>query len=152
MNWSGIMYIKYLDQIRTTGGFQTIEQIKKVSPRTIEAIGFKIKEDDTGITLASIINGEAYNNILFIPKGAIIETNDVDRDIIEFIEAQGITKQLTLKKLESLPKPPLVKITGFIAYTDENTIHIAQEKNEPGEYRTIVAIPKSLIVTEVKLL
>lgn len=142
------MKIKYLDQIIITGKFQAVDQIKAVKPRVVEAVGYLVKEDETGYTLASTINGGGYNNLLFIPKAAVLEVeNDSNGLEIEYIEAQGMgNKFISKEKIDTLPKPPPVKVCGFEVFKDENTLYLAQEKNEDGNYRTITAIPIKFLV------
>ena len=147
-----MIYIKYLDQAKITGKFQTTEQIELTKPRIVEAIGYIIKEDKLGIYIASTINGPQYNNILFIPKDAIVEVlkdnlqESSDLKIVEvsYIEAQGIDK-IPIEKVDKLPKPPIVKICGFLAGETEDTLYIAQEKNIDGAFRSTTLIPKKYI-------
>ncbi len=145
------MHIKYKDQIRITGPFQNIEQIKAVRPRIVEAVGYLVKEDDSGYLLASTINGSAYNNLLFIPKDVIIEVHDDNGFEIEYVETQGISKQISKEKVENLPKPPVVKMCGLEAYRDDEVVYIAQERNVDGEYKTITAVPIKFLKTSAVL-
>ncbi len=146
------MYIKYLDQAKIVGKFQTIEQIVAVKPRVVEAVGYLIKEDDSGFFIAATINGPQYNNVLFIPKEAVVEvvketaqnSNNNMFVEMEYIETQGMDK-ISKDKLETMPKPPIVKICGFLAVETEDTMYIAQEKNTDGAFRTITLIPKKYI-------
>ncbi|MBU1132808.1 hypothetical protein KKG08_00885 [Patescibacteria group bacterium] len=135
------MLIKYIDQIRITGPFQNIDQIKAVRPRVVEAVGYLVKEDKEGYLIASTINGPAYNNLLFIPKDVVVEVHEDSGLEIEYVETQGISKQVPKEKAKKLPKPPVVKMCGFEAHRDNEVIYIAQERNVDGEYKTITAVP-----------
>lgn len=151
-----MLYITYLDQIKITGKFQNSDQIKAVRPRVVKAVGYEVKKDDTGVFIASTINGSLFKDVLFIPKPAIIEvvsdaetlTGEEELIEIEYVEAQGIEK-IARDKLETFPKPPVVKLCGFKANEDEDLIYVAQEKNVDGAFRTIVAVPKKYIVPAV---
>jgi hypothetical protein len=138
------MKIKYLDQIIILNGFQTVDQIKAVAPRVVEAVGYLVKETDDGYMLASTVNGAAYNNLLFIPKAVVQSVSEDDIEGVveaEYFEVQGINKQVPATKVETLPAPPIVKLIGFEAYRDADTIYIAQEKNVDGKFKTITAVP-----------
>lgn len=47
---------------------------------------------------------------------------------------------------DNLPEPPVVELCGFKAYEDKDTIWIAQERNEDGNFRTITAIPRKALI------
>jgi len=141
------MLIKYLDQKLVTGKFQDLEQIKAIKNGVVEAVGYLIKEDETGYLLASTINGGGYNGLLFVPRQVVAEVDpDYTGIEVNYYEVQGISRLVSKDKLATLPLPPVVRLCGFEAYRSEDTVYIAQEKNEAGNFRTITAIPIKYLV------
>lgn len=144
------MKVKYLDQIRITDKFQTLEQIKAIKPRVVEAVGYLVKETDEGIYIASIIVGNIFRGVLYIPTKSIVERDDNFTGAeIEYVEAVGKDK-LDKASLENLTQPPTIKLCGFLTCETEELVYIAQEKNVDGNYRGIVTVPKKYLITNPK--
>jgi hypothetical protein len=160
-----MFYIKYLDPIVWTGKFMKVSDIEELKPRAIEAVGFKIPEDENTLNIAnnvvanfsvSGVPTESYKRVLFVPKSAVVESREAtDEDIsnmqlreITYIDAQQTSDgmALTQTKLKNMPKPPLIKLCGFLVKEDDDNLYLSMEKNIDGMHRTVNIIPKKFII------
>lgn len=151
-----IIHFKFLDPVVYTNKFFTEKEISKLESRNIEAVGYKIHEDDFNFYFVNNTNGKDFKRVLCVNKNAVIEseeafptTGGTVGEIVELKYADTHQSQngvvVTQSSLQNEPKPPSIQICGFLVFEDEKCIAVAVEKSQDKKYRTITVIPKKLV-------
>lgn len=152
-----IIHFKFLDPVVYTNKFFSEKEARKLESRDIEAVGYKIHEDDFDYYFVNNTNGKDFKRVLCVNKNAVIQSDEVTAatgstvgEIVEISYLDTHQSQngavITQVSLHNEPKPLDIKICGFLIFEDEEKIALAVEKSQDGKYRTITVIPKKLIV------
>jgi hypothetical protein len=153
-----INHIKFLDPVVHVNKFFSEKEIGKFESKNVEAVGYKIHEDETSFYFSNNATGKDFKRVLCVNKNAIVESQIVEAkttgqigDVVQVHYAdtsQSATGVVITTTTLRSTKPSLTQTCGFLAFENEENIGIAVEKNQDGKYRTVTIIPKKLLVAE----
>jgi hypothetical protein len=145
-----MIYIKYKDpKANTDNTFSSTKDLEKFVSGEIEAVGYLIQEDETGLYMAMQRNGEKYRKILYVPKPNIVPDSrseepreDVMESVYSDVQLAFPTASATVEKLNALGKPDNIRVIGFVVRDTDEDILLAMERNMDGNFRTYTVLPK----------
>ena len=125
--------------------------ISTFKPSCVEAVGFKIAENDEYIVLCRTMTKFTYSQVISVPKKALVEINEItpnkDFRIITYQDTKmsGAGVRLQRSEVNKAFTKMLLTTCGFFIYENDEYIVLATERSEKGMYRTYCAIPKVFI-------
>jgi hypothetical protein len=130
-------YLKYIDaRAINNNTFESAEELKKYKARTVEAVGYFVKEDDVAVFIAMQRVGAQFRKVLFVPKDQIVERDD-NFKADEEVKNDAMLNATANVSMDKLKYPEAVVTCGF--RVSKNML--AMERNEDDKFRTVVIFP-----------